>query len=80
MNMPKCGWRGILLHECIHAYLEHGPGELEHADTRVEHHGPLFAAWCNSIGRKLGLPPVSVEDCAAWPWHVEEAEIEFAGH
>lgn len=73
---PKCGWRGVLLHELIHAQI--GPDLDEHEDTKVEYHGPIFAAWCNTIGAQLGIPHVSVEDCWAWPWSCHFVAVEPA--
>lgn len=76
MGMPKCGWRGVLLHEMVHAWLESSHGEPDHEDTKVAHHGPHFAAWCNAIGAELGLPETTIADCWAWPWECHFSEVE----
>lgn len=64
-GMPEREWRQVLLHEMVHAALAAAddPDEWEHD----EYHGPRFARECNRIGRLLGLPDVSVDDCWGWP-------------
>jgi hypothetical protein len=64
-----CGWRGILLHEMVHAYLWHTAKDRSTGGTVSEDHGHEFAAECNRIGREMGLPEVSDSDSWAWPWH-----------
>jgi hypothetical protein len=73
---PKAVARGelfmldVLLHEMCHAWMT----EVERVnESGYRGHGPVFAATCNRIGEKLGLPPVGVKgrdgmpDCAYWP-------------
>lgn len=75
MAMPPCGWRGVLIHECIHAYLDlRGVDEWEHGE--VAHHGPRFAAECARIGALLGLPKYEPEDVFAWPFSHHFATFE----
>ena len=64
-----CGWRGVLLHECIHAWLELRYGYDFEADTSAEseHHGPVFTRECNRIGARLGLPPIDEDSSWSWP-------------
>ena len=60
----------VLLHEMVHAWQSEVDGDTENG---YRGHGPRFAARCNEIGAKLGLPPVGVKgrrglpDCAHWP-------------
>lgn len=60
----------VLLHEMVHAYQSEVDGQTEDG---YRGHGPRFAAKCNEIGAKLGLPDVGVKkrkglpDCAQWP-------------
>ncbi len=60
----------VLLHEMVHAWQSEVDGDTEQG---YRGHGPRFAAKCNEIGGKLGLPPVSekgrhgMPDCAQWP-------------
>jgi hypothetical protein len=60
----------VLLHELVHAW----QAEVVHdRELGYRGHGPKFAAKCNEIGARLGLPPVGVKgrdglpDCAQWP-------------
>jgi hypothetical protein len=60
----------VLLHEMVHAWQSEVDGDPE---AGYKGHGPRFAAKCNEIGARLGLPPVGVKgrhglpDCAQWP-------------
>jgi hypothetical protein len=60
----------VLLHEMVHAWCSEVGGDTE---PGYKGHGPKFAAKCNEIGARLGLPPVGVKgrgglpDCAQWP-------------
>jgi hypothetical protein len=81
--------RDVLLHEMVHVYQGEIVGDLE---PGYRGHGPLFAAKCNEIGARLGLPQVGVKgrkglpDSAQWPVNVraggyygnEDAENERA--
>jgi hypothetical protein len=66
----------VLLHEMVHAWASEVASDPEHG---YRGHGPVFAAKCNEIGAKLGLPPVGVKgrkglpDCAQWPLCVRPA-------
>lgn len=63
----------VLLHEMVHAWQSEVDGDTENG---YRGHGPRFAAKCNEIGAKLGLPAVGVKgrkglpDCAQWPVNV----------
>jgi hypothetical protein len=64
----------VLLHEANHAYQCE---VLHEPEDSYKGHGPHFAAVCNEIGAKLGLPPVrpakargplrDLPSCAQWP-------------
>lgn len=64
----------VLLHEMIHQYHYEITG---HTEESYKGHGPQFAAMCNQIGAKLGLPKVrpakargkekDLPSCAYWP-------------
>lgn len=60
----------VLLHEMVHAHQSEVDGQTE---PGYRGHGPRFAAKCNEIGARLGLPEVGVKkrkglpDCAQWP-------------
>lgn len=69
-----CGWRGILLHELIHAYLWHTKTDQNIGGTIMEDHGREFTAECNRIGRALGLPEAQDSDSWAWPWHALDGD------
>lgn len=70
-----CGWRGVLLHELIHAYLFFMSPEVDELDAdEVAYHGPVFAAEANRIGATLGLPRVDESSSWAWPWCCDEEE------
>jgi hypothetical protein len=64
-----------LLHEMIHVWQT----ETDNSEPGYEGHGPKFAAKCNEIGAKLGLPEVGVKgrgglpNCAQWPLNVRPA-------
>ncbi len=77
MEQPqRGGWRAILLHEMVHAWLflcGMDDQSSDH-DTIEETHGPVFATACNVIGARMGLPEVSVEECWTWPWGLYHAE------
>lgn len=61
-----------LLHEMIHVW----QSETDNREPGYQGHGPKFAAKCNEIGAKLGLPEVAAKgkdgkpDCAQWPLNV----------
>lgn len=65
----------VLLHEMIHVW----QAETDNREPGYEGHGPKFAAKCNEIGAKLGLPEVGVKgrgglpNCAQWPLNVRPA-------
>jgi hypothetical protein len=69
----------VLLHEMIHVWQT----ETGNREPGYQGHGPKFAAKCNEIGAKLGLPPVAAKgrgptgqrmpDCAQWPLNVRPA-------
>ncbi len=69
MYVAPCGWRGILLHEMVHAYLWHTARDRNTDTTLSEDHGGPFVVECNRIGAKMGLPAVTDSDSWAWPWH-----------
>ncbi len=65
-SIAACGWRGILLHEMVHVYLDfHDVDEWQ--DGPVPWHGPRFVEEANRIGRELGLPEVTEETAWYWP-------------
>lgn len=65
-------YRDVLLHEMIHVWQR----ETDNSEPGYQGHGPKFAAKCNEIGAKLGLPEVKCrakgedKDCAQWPLNV----------
>jgi hypothetical protein len=74
-----------LMHELVHAWMH----EVENdGENGYRGHGPKFAAKCNEIGAKLGLPEVGVKgrdgkpDCKAWPMCVRPegfyGDVKFA--
>jgi hypothetical protein len=70
--------KDVLLHEMVHAWQHEVALEPEGG---YRGHGPVFAAKCNEIGRKLGLPDVFVRSkknkgkplCNQWPHCVRPA-------
>lgn len=70
LKVPAPGWRGMLLHEMIHAHLalvdREDPINIDASIS--EQHGPMFTKECNRIGATLRWPVVSVEASWAWPW------------
>ncbi len=65
----------VLLHEMVHAYCWEILNDIE---PGYGGHGPKWAAQCNRIGRKLGLPEVFVKgrggpNAARWPMCVRPA-------
>lgn len=64
--------RQVLLHECVHAWAHEVARKPERG---YRGHGPVFAAKCNEIGARLGLPEVFVRGrgvdksrlCNHWP-------------
>lgn len=73
MHQPACGWRGVLLHECVHVYLDlFSVDEWERGP--VAWHGPRFVEEVNRIGAELGLPPVTEESAWYWPMTTFEDE------
>jgi len=73
-----CGWRGLLLHELLHAWLE--TWRVDEFDTGdVQDHGPVFTAEANRIGRLLGLPDVDESESWCWPGAAFEGVVEPVG-
>lgn len=71
--------KDVLLHECVHAWAH----EVAHVPERgYRGHGPTFAAKCNEIGARLGLPEVFVRGrgvdkarlCNYWPVRPENGK------
>lgn len=61
-------WRGVLLHEMVHAAVALGEDVDEWEHGVVPYHGPRFAWACNYIGSRMGLREIDVEESWAWPW------------
>jgi hypothetical protein len=67
----------ILFHELVHV----AAAMADEPEPGYQGHGPKFAARCNGIGARLGLPPVgarprgraALPDCAQWPINVRPA-------
>jgi hypothetical protein len=60
------GWKGVLLHEMVHVYLDLADlDEYEHGQCAW--HGPAFTRQCNRIAGILGLPSVDMDEAHAWP-------------
>lgn len=76
LSMPRCiRWRGILLHEMLHAWL-HFTDRAETIDQDTdEWHDHRFAAETRRIGRKLGLP--DLPDDEAWAWPAATFELDW---
>jgi hypothetical protein len=79
-NLPRCGWKGLLLHELIHAFLYHTHQEDHPAKdaTILEDHSANFTREVNRIARALKMPEVDVSESWAWPWclltHIDISE------
>lgn len=70
-EQPPGRWRGTLLHEMIHLFLDSlGVDEFEAGE--VPDHGPRFTAECNRIGALLGIP----EYCDASSWYWPHAHLD----
>ncbi len=54
------GWRSSLLHEMIHISVPW---------PEADHHGPLFTAEANRVGRLMGLEECEVHEAWNWPMH-----------
>lgn len=76
------GWRGILLHEMLHAWLFYTVEAESDGDTdAAEDHGEAFTEAANRIGAQLKLPLVTEHDSWSWPWGVldEDDLTEIGG-
>lgn len=82
MDAPaKGGWKGVLLHEMVHAWLYWGDREdAEEGGTILEGHDVEFARECNRIARALGMPETSVEESWSWPWGLWEPRDLSSDH
>lgn len=68
LDMPHVGWRGVLLHEMVHASIWQREGDFgEEPDGG---HGADFERECARIGRAIGLPDAGEDEACYWPWIV----------
>jgi hypothetical protein len=63
------GWRGVLVHEMIHADLHlSGLDPALSGSDIAEDHSEIFWARTRRIGRALDLPDCAEWEAWAWPW------------